>query len=110
MRFAADYPRRTRTLVVVGGPASPLKFENPSAKSWRTAIIPAEHAFAAHCQAVLVRLDQLEEVLEVIVFDVGVDQFFALAIHQADVHLAGVQIDSTVELGGGGAILHTLLQ
>jgi 3-oxoadipate enol-lactonase len=30
MRFAADYPRRTRTLVVVGGPASPLKFENPS--------------------------------------------------------------------------------
>jgi 3-oxoadipate enol-lactonase len=30
MRFAADYPKRTRTLVVVGGPASPLKFENPS--------------------------------------------------------------------------------
>src|SRR5215510_11476326 len=30
MRFAADYPRRTRTLVVVGGPANPLAIANPS--------------------------------------------------------------------------------
>jgi len=30
MRFAADYPMRTRSLVVVGGPASPLIIENPS--------------------------------------------------------------------------------
>jgi pimeloyl-ACP methyl ester carboxylesterase len=30
MRFAADYPRRTRTLVVVGGPASPLAIADPS--------------------------------------------------------------------------------
>lgn len=30
MRFAADYPKRTRKLVVVGGPASPLRFENQS--------------------------------------------------------------------------------
>ena len=30
MRFAADYPRRTRTLVVVGGPAKPLAIANPS--------------------------------------------------------------------------------
>jgi 3-oxoadipate enol-lactonase len=30
MRFAADYPRRTRTLVVVGGPASPLNIADPS--------------------------------------------------------------------------------
>jgi 3-oxoadipate enol-lactonase len=30
MRFAADYPRRTRALVVVGGPASPLVIANPS--------------------------------------------------------------------------------
>jgi pimeloyl-ACP methyl ester carboxylesterase len=30
MRFAADYPKRTRSLVVVGGPASPLKIDNPS--------------------------------------------------------------------------------
>jgi 3-oxoadipate enol-lactonase len=30
MRFAADYPKRTRSLVVVGGPASPLAIANPS--------------------------------------------------------------------------------
>jgi 3-oxoadipate enol-lactonase len=30
MRLAADYPRRTRSLVVVGGPASPLQIDNPS--------------------------------------------------------------------------------
>jgi len=30
MRFAADYPGRTRTLVVVGGPASPLMIADPS--------------------------------------------------------------------------------
>ena len=30
MRFAADYPTRTRTLVVAGGPASPLAIADPS--------------------------------------------------------------------------------
>ena len=30
MRFAADYPKRTRSLVVVGGPASPLQIADPS--------------------------------------------------------------------------------
>ena len=30
MRFAADHPKRTRTLVVVGGPASPLAIADPS--------------------------------------------------------------------------------
>jgi pimeloyl-ACP methyl ester carboxylesterase len=30
MRLAADYPKRTRALVVVGGPASPLVIANPS--------------------------------------------------------------------------------
>jgi len=30
MRFAADYPRRTRTLVVVGAPSSPLAIADPS--------------------------------------------------------------------------------
>jgi 3-oxoadipate enol-lactonase len=30
MRFAADYPKRTRSLVVVGGPASPIKIADPS--------------------------------------------------------------------------------
>ena len=30
MRLAADHPKRTRTLVVVGGPASPLAIADPS--------------------------------------------------------------------------------
>ena len=72
--------------------------------------IPAEHAFATDGQAVSVRLDQLEEELEVVVSDVGVDQFFALPIHEADIHLVGVQIDSAVEFGRGGVILHSCIQ
>ena len=47
--------------------------------------IPTEHAFATDREAMSVRPDQLEEELEVIVFDVGVDQFLALAVHDADV-------------------------
>jgi hypothetical protein len=30
-----------------------------------------------------------------------------LAIHDADIHLASVQVDSAVELRGGSIILHT---
>ena len=30
MRFAADYPKRTRSLAVVGGPASPIMIADPS--------------------------------------------------------------------------------
>ena len=30
MRFAADYPKRTRALAIVGGPASPLQIADPS--------------------------------------------------------------------------------
>ena len=71
--------------------------------------IPAEHAFAAHGEVMLVRLDELEEELEVVVLDVGMDPFLALPIHDADVHLAGMEIDSAIEFGGGGVILHTLL-
>ena len=72
--------------------------------------IPAEHAFGADGQVVAIGRDEFEEEVEVIVFDVGVDEFFALPVHDADVHLAGVQIDSAVEFGGGGVILHTLTQ
>jgi hypothetical protein len=72
--------------------------------------IPAEHAFAADGETVLVRFGQLKEEAEVIVFDIGVDQFFALPIHDADVHLTRMQIDSAVELGRGGVILHMLTQ
>ena len=68
--------------------------------------IPAEHAFAADCEVVAIGLDQLEEVSEVVVFDVGMDELLALAIHDADVHLASVQVDSAVELGGGCVVVH----
>src|SRR5436309_939776 len=68
--------------------------------------VPPEHALTADGETVLVGLDELEEVLEVVVLDVGVDQLFALPIHDADVHLARMQIDSAVELGRGGVILH----
>ena len=72
--------------------------------------IPAEHAFTAHRQVMLVRLNELEEEVEVVVFDVGVDQLFTLTVHDADVHLASMQVDSAVELRGGSIILHTLTQ
>ena len=68
--------------------------------------VPAEHAFGADGQVVAIGGDELEEVLEVVVLDVGVDELLALAIHDADVHLPGVEIDSAVEFGGGGVILH----
>jgi hypothetical protein len=38
--------------------------------------------------------------------NVGVDALFALAIHDADVHLVSVQVDSAVELRGGSVVLH----
>ena len=68
--------------------------------------IPAEHAFSAHRQVVLVRFNALEKISEVIVLDVGMDQLLALAIHHADIHLPGVEVDSAVEFCGGGIILH----
>jgi hypothetical protein len=55
---------------------------------------------------VAVGFDELEEVLEVVVLDVAVDQLLALAIHDADVHLVSVQVDSAVELCGGGVVFH----
>ncbi len=69
--------------------------------------VSAEHAFGADGEVVAVRGDEFEEELEVIVFDVGVDEDFAGAIHKADVHLVGMEIDSAVEFRGGGIILHT---
>jgi hypothetical protein len=55
---------------------------------------------------VLIGFDQFEEEVEVVIFDVGVDQFFALSIHDADVHLACVKVDSAIELSGRSVILH----
>jgi len=68
--------------------------------------VPAEHAFGADGQVVAIRLGELEEVSEVIVPDVGVDELFPVPIHDADVHLAGMEVDSAVELGGGCVIFH----
>jgi len=71
--------------------------------------IPAEHTLGADRQIVTIRLDQFEEVSEVVVADVGMDQLFTLPIHQADVHLMSMEIDSAVELCGGGVILHNVI-
>jgi hypothetical protein len=68
--------------------------------------LPAEHAFAADGQVVAIGGDEFEEELEVVVFDVGVNELLALAIHDADVHLPRVEIDSAIVFAGGGVILH----
>jgi len=60
--------------------------------------VPAEHAFGADGQVVAIRRDEFEEVGEVIVPDVGMDEFLAVPVHDADVHLAGMEINSAVEL------------
>lgn len=48
---------------------------------------PVEGAFADHGQLLPIRLGPLEEVAEVVAFDVGVDQLMALLVHHAHVHL-----------------------
>ena len=69
--------------------------------------IPAEHALGADGQIVAIRGDEFEKVGEVVVADVGVDELFAGAVHDADIHLAGMEINSAVEFSGGGVILHS---
>jgi hypothetical protein len=54
-----------------------------------------------------VRGDALEEVVEVVVLDVGVNELFAGSVHEADIHLPGMKTDSAVEFRGGDIILHT---
>src|SRR5208283_4958739 len=68
--------------------------------------IPAEHAFTADGQVVTIGSDEFEEEREVVVADVGVDELLAVAVHDADIHLTGVQINSAVELGGRGVVFH----
>ena len=70
--------------------------------------VPAEHAFGADGQVVAIGCDELEEEVEVIVPDVGVDELLAVPVHEADVHLMGVEVDSAVELCRGGVILHNV--
>ena len=69
--------------------------------------IPAEHALGADGQIVAVRGDEFKKVGEVVVANVGVEEFFAGAVHDADVHLAGMEINSAVEFSGGDVILHS---
>ena len=38
--------------------------------------------------------------------DVGVDELLAIPVHDADVHLAGMQINSAVEFRSRGVVLH----
>lgn len=54
--------------------------------------------------------NEFKEELEVVVFDVGVDELLALAIHDADDHLPGMEIDSAIVFGGGGVILHAVVR
>ena len=68
--------------------------------------VPAEHALGADGQVVARRLDAFEEEGEVIVFDVGMDELVAVAVHDANVHLVGMEINSAVELGGRGVVFH----
>ena len=68
--------------------------------------IPAKHAFGADRQIVAIGSNELQEVSEVIVFDVGVDELFAVPIHEADIHLPGMEINSAVELGGRSVVFH----
>jgi hypothetical protein len=68
--------------------------------------IPPEHAFGTDGQVMAIRGDQLQEEVEVIVSDIGMDEDFSRTVHEADIHLAGMEIDSAVEFSGRGVILH----
>jgi hypothetical protein len=56
-----------------------------------------------------VRLHQLQEKPEVVVFDVAVDQDIAVEVHHADVHIACMQVDSAVVFRRRFVILHLSL-
>ena len=70
--------------------------------------IPAEHALGDDGEVVAARGDELEEEVEVVVADVGVDEFFSGAVHDADIHLAGMEIDSAVEFSGRSVVFHEM--
>lgn len=72
--------------------------------------IPAEHAFGTDGQVVAVGGEEFEEEVEVVIANVGVDEDFAGPVHEADVHLAGMEINSAVEFGGGSIIFHTIIR
>jgi hypothetical protein len=63
--------------------------------------LPGEHALGGDGEVVAEGLDFLEEEGEVVVLDVLMQNDVALAVDDADVHGAGVEVDSAVVLGGG---------
>ena len=63
--------------------------------------VPVEGALTGHGKIVAVRLDQFQEVLEVVVADVAVYQDVSFTVHDADVHTSSMQVDATVEFGLG---------
>ena len=68
-------------------------------------VIPAKHAFGADGQVVTIGRNELEEVFEIVVADVRMDELFAVPVHHADTSdLAGMEVDSAVELGGGRVV------
>lgn len=63
--------------------------------------VPIERALTGDGQVMSIRLDQLQEIAEVVVADVSMQQDLAFAVHDAGVHALGMQVDSAVELGLG---------
>jgi hypothetical protein len=72
--------------------------------------VPAEEALAADGHVVPPGSDFFEEELEVVILDVHVQEFIALRVHDADVHLPGVEVDSTVVLGCRFVEFHLILR
>jgi len=58
------------------------------------------------CSGAWLMGDKFKKVGEVVVANVGVDEFFTGAVHDADVHLVGMEINSAVEFSGGGVVFH----
>ena len=66
---------------------------------------PAEHALGADRQIVAIGRGSFEKYRQKSLFLMLVCTS-TVAIQHADIHLAGVQINSAVELGGGGVVFH----
>ena len=70
--------------------------------------MPAEEALAADGDIVFPRSDLFEEELEVVVFDVHVQELLAFPVHDADVDGAGMKIDSAVESSSRDVVSHSM--
>jgi len=72
--------------------------------------VPAEETFATDGDVVTPRSDLLEEECEVVIFDIHVQELVALHIHDADIHLARVEVDTAVILGCRSIEFHLILR